>query len=82
LISPRNFFTLQQIAISYGLLRRYAEEKSVLIRPGYRTKQCGQFEVALASVEFHWSPHRAIHQTIDSVRATNSAALPSVVMIG
>jgi TolB-like protein len=29
---PRNFFTLQQIAISYGVLRRYGEEKSVLDR--------------------------------------------------
>jgi TolB-like protein len=31
-LDPRNFYTLQQIAISYGVLRRYAEETSVLDR--------------------------------------------------
>src|SRR5216110_1865983 len=31
-LDPRNFFTLQQIAISYGVLRRYNEETSVLNR--------------------------------------------------
>ena len=25
-LDPRNFFTLQQLALSYKLLRRYAEE--------------------------------------------------------
>ena len=31
-LDPRNVLMLQQIAISYDLLRRYAEEKSVLDR--------------------------------------------------
>ena len=31
-LDPRNFFTLQQIALSYGMLHRYTEEISVLER--------------------------------------------------
>src|SRR6266700_2324916 len=31
-LDPRDFYMLQQVAISYGVLRRYAEEKSVLNR--------------------------------------------------
>jgi TolB-like protein len=78
-LDPRNFFLLQQIALSYGLLRRYADEISVLrralaIEPGdVNTK------VALAAVQFHWKADtRPLHETIDSIRATNPAALPNV----
>ena len=36
-------------------------------------------KVALASVQFHWKADtRPLHQTIDSIRATNPDALPSV----
>jgi serine/threonine-protein kinase len=37
-------------------------------------------KVALASVEFHWKADtQPLHQTIDSIRAANPSALPSVV---
>jgi tetratricopeptide (TPR) repeat protein len=37
-------------------------------------------KVALASVQFHWKADtRLLHQTIDSIRAINPGALPSVV---
>jgi serine/threonine protein kinase/Tfp pilus assembly protein PilF len=79
-LDPRNFFTLQQIAISYGLLRRYAEEKSVLDRALAIEPNNVDTKVALASVEFHSKADTGpLHQTIDSVRATNPAALLSVV---
>ena len=79
-LDPRNFSTLQQISISYELLRRYPEEESVLdralaIEPNDPTTKVGR-----ASVEFHWKADtRLLHQTIDSIRATNPGALPSVV---
>jgi TolB-like protein/Tfp pilus assembly protein PilF len=78
-LDPRNFSILQQIAISYGLLRRYAEETSVLeralaVRPGDLDTK-----VTLASVEFHWKADTGpLHQAIDSIRATNPDALPRV----
>jgi TolB-like protein/tRNA A-37 threonylcarbamoyl transferase component Bud32/Flp pilus assembly protein TadD len=78
-LDPRDFFTLQQIAISYGVLRRYAEEKSVLDRALSIAPDDVDTKVARASVEFHWKADtRSLHQTIDSIRATNPAALPNI----
>jgi len=37
-LDPRNFFTLQQIAISYGYLRRYAEKRGVGSRVNHRAQ--------------------------------------------
>jgi TolB-like protein/class 3 adenylate cyclase/Flp pilus assembly protein TadD len=79
-LDPRNFFTLQQIGLSYGLLRRYAEQTSVLDRALAVEPNDANIKVALASVEFHWKADtKPLHQTIDSIRAANPSALPSVV---
>jgi TolB-like protein/class 3 adenylate cyclase/Flp pilus assembly protein TadD len=79
-LDPRNFFTLQQIATSYGLLRRYAEQTSVLDRALAVEPNDANIKVSLASVEFHWKADtRPLHQTVDSIRAANPSALPSVV---
>jgi TolB-like protein/integral membrane sensor domain MASE1/class 3 adenylate cyclase/Flp pilus assembly protein TadD len=79
-LDPRNFFTLEQIALSYGLLRRYPEQISVLDRALAVEPNDANIKVGLASVEFHWKANtRPLHQTIDSIRATNPSALPSVV---
>jgi TolB-like protein/class 3 adenylate cyclase/Flp pilus assembly protein TadD len=78
-LDPRNFYTLQQIAISYGLLRRYTEETSVLQRALAIEPDDVDTKVALAAVQFHWKADtRPLHQAIDSIRATNPGALPSV----
>jgi len=78
-LDPRDFFTLQQIAISYGVLRRYTEEKSVLDRALSIAPDDVDTKVARASVEFHWKADtRSLHQTIDSIRVTNPAALPNI----
>ena len=78
-LDPRNFYLLQQIAISYGLLRRYADEISVLRRASAIEPDDVNTKVALAAVQFHWKADtRPLHQTIDSIRATNPGALPNV----
>jgi TolB-like protein/tRNA A-37 threonylcarbamoyl transferase component Bud32/Flp pilus assembly protein TadD len=78
-LDPRNFSMLQQFAISYGLLRRYAEEKSVLDRALSVAPNDVDTKVARASVEFHWKADvRFLHQTIDSIRAMDPAALPNI----
>src|SRR5439155_8197037 len=78
-LDPRNFYTLQQIAISYGVLRRYAEETSVLDRALTIEPNNVDTKVALASVQFHWKANtQPLRQAIDSIRATNPSALPSV----
>jgi len=78
-LDPRNFFLLQQIALSYGVQRRYPEEIAVLNRALAIEPGDVDTKVALAAVQFHWKADpRLLHQTIDSVRATNPSALPSV----
>ena len=78
-LDPRNFYMLQQIAISYGLLRRYADETSVLRRALAIEPDDVNTKVALAAVQFHSKADtRPLHQTIDSIRATNPGALPNV----
>jgi serine/threonine protein kinase/tetratricopeptide (TPR) repeat protein len=81
-LDPRNpnvLTPLLQIGISYAVLRRYPEEKSALSRALAIEPNNVETRVALASVEFHWKADtRPLHQTIDSIRATNPGALPSV----
>jgi serine/threonine-protein kinase len=78
-LDPRNFFTLQQIGLSYGVLRRYAQQKSVFDRALAIEPNDVDTKVALASVDFHWKADtRSLHQTIDSIRATNPGAMPSI----
>ncbi|MEP6777387.1 MAG: hypothetical protein ABI944_02950, partial [Chthoniobacterales bacterium] len=78
-LDPRNFFTLLQIATSYGVLRRYAEEKEVLDRALAIEPNDVDTKVARASVDFHWKADtRPLHQAIDSIRATNPGAMPSI----
>jgi len=78
-LDPLDFFTLQQIAISYGVLRRYAEEKSILDRALSIAPDDVDTKVARASIEFHWKADtQSLHQTIDSIRVTDPAALPNI----
>jgi serine/threonine-protein kinase len=78
-LDPRNTFTLQQIALSYHHLRRFAKEKSVLDRALAIEPNDADTKVARAFVEFHWKADtRPLHQMIDSIRATNPAATQSI----
>jgi TolB-like protein/class 3 adenylate cyclase/Flp pilus assembly protein TadD len=74
-LDPRNTFTLQQIALSYHHLRRFAEEQSVLERALAIEPDDVDIKVARAFVDFHWKADtRRLHQMLDSIRATNPAA--------
>jgi TolB-like protein/class 3 adenylate cyclase/Flp pilus assembly protein TadD len=78
-LDPRNFFMLQQIATSYGVLRRYAEQTSVLDRALAIERNDVNIKVAHASIQFHWKADtEPLHRAIDSIRATNPGALPNV----
>jgi serine/threonine protein kinase/Tfp pilus assembly protein PilF len=79
-LDPRNVFTLEQLALSYQLLRRYAETKTMLDR--ILTIEPNNLEVkaARAFVELDWKADtRPLHQLIEEVRATNPAATQSMV---
>jgi serine/threonine protein kinase/tetratricopeptide (TPR) repeat protein len=72
-LDPRNFFTLQQIAASYDLLQRYADEATMLeralaIKPGDLDTK-----IARALVQIDWKADtRPLHQLIDTMRTTDS----------
>ena len=78
-LDPHNFFLLEQTAISYLLVRRYAEEKATYNRVLTFEPNDAVAKVARALVEFNSKADtRPLHQMIDSIRATNPAAMPSI----
>src|SRR5262249_16396184 len=78
-LDPRNILTLQQLALTYEQLRRYAEEKSTFERilafePNDPVTKSLHAFVELDSK----ADTRPLHEVIDSIREKNPAALPSV----
>src|SRR6266446_2005805 len=78
-LDPRNFFTLQQLALSYRVLGRYPEEiatedRALSIKPD-DPETTAQRAVALLD----WKADtRPLHQTIDQMRSKNPGAMKSV----
>ncbi len=78
-LDPRNFFTLQQIARSYEFLRRYAEEQLTLDRILAIDPNNAVTKAERALVQLNWQADtRLLHETIDSIRATNPAGMPEI----
>src|SRR5262249_3190521 len=78
-LDPRNILTLQQLALTYEQLRRYAEEKSTFERilafePNDPVTKSLHAFVELDSK----ADTRPLHQVTDSIREKNPAALSSV----
>ncbi len=78
-LDPRNFFTLQQIALSYSNLRRYPEQAAMLDRGLSIKPDDVETKVARALLELDWKADtRPLHQTIDEIRTKNPAGVQSV----
>ena len=78
-LDPRNFFTLQQIALSYVNLRRYSEEAAVLDRALSIKPDDVETKVVRALIPLDWKADtRPLHQALDEIRAKDSEALKSV----
>jgi serine/threonine protein kinase/tetratricopeptide (TPR) repeat protein len=78
-LDPRNVFMLQQVALSYDYLRRYADEKLVLDRVLTIVPNDTETQAARAWMEFNWrADSKPLHQLIDSLQATNPALLPTI----
>jgi serine/threonine-protein kinase len=78
-LDPRNFFTLQQIALSYLNLRRYSDEAAILdralsIKPDDVDTKVIRSLIALESK----ADTRPLHQTLDEIRAKDPDAIKSV----
>jgi serine/threonine protein kinase/Flp pilus assembly protein TadD len=78
-LDPRNNFTLQQIALSYRHLRRFAEQKSILDRALAIEPNDLDTKLERAAVDYHWkADSRPLHQMVDSIRATNPGATQDI----
>jgi serine/threonine protein kinase/tetratricopeptide (TPR) repeat protein len=78
-LDPRNFFTLQQIAASYDLLQRYADEASMLDRALAVKPGDVDTKIARALVELDWNANsQPLHQLIDEIRAKDPAEVENV----
>jgi TolB-like protein/class 3 adenylate cyclase/Flp pilus assembly protein TadD len=78
-LDPRNSYMLQQIALSYRLLHRFAEQKSVLERALAVDPNNVDIKLELASVDFYWkADSRPLHHMVDSIRATNPGATQDI----
>jgi serine/threonine-protein kinase len=78
-LDPRNFFLLQQAALSYQSLRRYTQETATYDRVLTFEPDDAITRVARATVELNSrGDTQALHETIESIRSTNPAALPRI----
>jgi TolB-like protein/Tfp pilus assembly protein PilF len=78
-LDPRNYFILQQIALSYQFLRRYPEEAAILDRALTIIPKDAATKVNRALVEFYWKADtKPLHQAIDSVLAEDPGAIAKV----
>jgi len=78
-LDPRNFFTLQQLALSYKLLHRYAEEIATLDRALSIKPDDPEAKGARGLAFFDWKADtQTLHQTIDEIRTKNPGAVKSV----
>jgi len=78
-LDPRNFFTLQQIALSYLTLQRYSEEAAILDRALSIKPDDADTKVARALIALdEKGDTRPLHHTLDEIRAKDPDAIKSV----
>jgi TolB-like protein/Tfp pilus assembly protein PilF len=77
-LDPRNFFTLQQIALSYQFLERYPDAIAALDRALSIVPDNVETRAARAQFYLFWKADaRPFHQTIDSILAQGPSAIAS-----
>jgi len=78
-LDPHNFLILQQTALSYDDLRRYADEEAILDRALAIEPNDVQTKVTRAFVDLDWKANtRPVHQLIDELAAKDPGAIQSV----
>jgi TolB-like protein/class 3 adenylate cyclase/Tfp pilus assembly protein PilF len=78
-IDPRNFGTLQQIALSYWYLHRFPETIAALERAIAVKPDDAEIRMARATVDLDWKADtHPLHNAIEEIRSKNPAALPKI----
>jgi len=81
-LDPRNLFTLQQIALSYQSVRRYAESIAVLNRALAIVPDNAETRATRGEFYVYWKADtRPLHQTIDAILAQGPGAIASAADI-
>src|SRR6266496_1288730 len=81
-LDPRNFFTLQQIALSYQFLQRYAEAIAALDRASAIVPDNVETRAARGEFYVFWKADiRPLRQTIDAILAQGPGAIASAADI-
>ena len=77
-LDPRNFYTLQQIALSYQFLGRYADAIATVDRALSVVPDSVETQAFRAQLELCWKGDtRLLHQTIDAILAQGRGAIAS-----
>ena len=77
-LDPRNYFIMQQLALSYNFLHRYAEAAAILDRALTIVPKNVDVRVARASEDFYWKADtRPLHETINALLAETPDAIVS-----
>jgi TolB-like protein/class 3 adenylate cyclase len=78
-LDPRNFFTLQQIALSYLNLRRYADEAAVLDRALAIKPDDVETRTTRALIDLDQKANtQPLHRTLDEIRSESPDAMKVV----
>jgi serine/threonine protein kinase/Tfp pilus assembly protein PilF len=78
-LDPRNFLVLQQTALSYFFLGRYADQAAVLDRMLAIRPDDVEEKVTRAFVDLYWKADtRPLHQLMDEIRAKDHGAIQTV----
>jgi TolB-like protein/Tfp pilus assembly protein PilF/tRNA A-37 threonylcarbamoyl transferase component Bud32 len=78
-LDPRDVLGLNDTGLNYGMVRRYAEQKSKLDRALTIAPNEVGVRAVRAFVEVHWKADTGpLHQVIDEIRATNPAAMRKI----
>ena len=79
-LDPQNFFTLQQIALTYTALRRYADAAAILDRAVALAPKDASVRVQRAGVDLDWrADTKPLDSTIQAIIANEPAAIKLVV---
>jgi TolB-like protein/Flp pilus assembly protein TadD len=78
-LDPRNFLVLQQTALSYYFLGRYADEEAILDRMLAIRPDDAKTKVTRAFVQLYWKADtRPLHELMDEIRARDHGAIQTV----
>ena len=78
-LDPRNIYTLQQLALSYAILHRYAESVETIDRALTIKPDDPETRATRAQTLLHWKgDYRPLHRVVDQIRADKPTAVRSI----